>query len=192
MNTHPKDSMTTAADQPATNTMYWEVVAARAAAYTDALSRPGGDLSAGLDILLDHANDFGLACTTHVAQMCLLAVVAEEAGPDKRNAFGTVDLDQLVPPHAEVLTVLDNASVLSHVFAMSPAEAASSVEDQIQSTPRARRAVQSVLNAAQNGVAGRQQALDRLGELRDDPRALCAVLGVTAAAMRAVLLPDKS
>ncbi|WP_461712285.1 hypothetical protein [Streptomyces sp. DSM 41013] len=61
------------------------------------------------------------------------------------------------------------------------------VEQQIAATGRARSAVQAVLDAAPNGLPGRQRALDALWELHDDPRAVCSVLTLTAAAMRAVL-----
>ncbi|MDX2825991.1 hypothetical protein PV416_34230 [Streptomyces ipomoeae] len=60
------------------------------------------------------------------------------------------------------------------------------VEDQIAATGRARAALQTVPDNAPHGEAGRQRALDALYELRDDPRALCAVIGLTAAALQSV------
>ncbi|MGA5411611.1 hypothetical protein ACPCSC_30690 [Streptomyces lavendulocolor] len=168
------------------NPVYWRLVSERAAAYTAALEE-GADLTAGLPVLRVHAAEFGLARTVHIAQMCLLAIVAAEGAPHTRTAAGTVDLDKLVPPTVDALAVLDAAAVLTRGFPVSPAEAMADVEEQIAAIPRARAAVQTVLAAAPHGVPGRRRALDALWELHDDPRAVCAVLALTGAAMRAVL-----
>ncbi|CAL9326666.1 hypothetical protein [Streptomyces sp. SudanB91_2054] len=170
-----------------TTNPYWSIVTRRSADYTAALLSPGAPPTAGLPVLLAHAEEFGLARTVHVAQMCLLVIVDPDARPHTRTATGTVDLDKLVPPDVDALTVLDNAAVLSRAFHLSPAEAMADVEQQIAATGRARSAVQAVLDAAPNGLPGRQRALDALWELHDDPRAVCSVLALTAAAMRAVL-----
>jgi hypothetical protein len=169
------------------NPVYWRLVGERAATYTAALSAEGAGPAAGLPVLQVYAAEFGLARTVHIAQMCLLVIVAADAAPHTRTALGTVDLDRLVPPAVDALTVLDNAAVLSRSFQLSPTAAMADVEEQITATPRARAAVQAVLDAAPHGVPGRRRALDALWGLHDDPRALCAVLSLTAAAMRAVL-----
>ncbi|MER6109326.1 hypothetical protein [Streptomyces hirsutus] len=170
-----------------TNPAYWQIVTDRAADYTAALLAKDADLTAGLPVLQAHAADFGLARTVHVAQMCLLVIVDPDARPHTRTPAGVVDLDKLVPPTADALTVLDTAAALSRAFQLSPTEAMADVEQQTAAFARARPAVQAALDAAPRGIPGRQRSLDALWELHDDPRALCAVLALTAAAMRAVL-----
>ncbi|GGN46746.1 hypothetical protein [Streptomyces fuscichromogenes] len=59
-------------------------------------------------------------------------------------------------------------------------------EAQITATARARAALQAVFENARHGAAGRERAITVLYELRDDPRALCAVIGLTAAALQSV------
>ncbi|MGA5127685.1 hypothetical protein ACPCAG_30840 [Streptomyces pseudogriseolus] len=169
------------------NPAYWNLVAERSADYTAACLAPDADLTAGLPVLLAHAEEFGLARTVHIAQMCLLVIVDPDARPHTRTPEGTVDLDKLVPPTADALTVIDGAATLSRAFQLSPAEAMTAVEQQIAATDRARAAVQAVLDAAPHGIPGRRAALDALWALHDDPRAVCLVLALTAAAMRAVL-----
>jgi hypothetical protein len=61
--------------------------------------------------------------------MCLLVIVDPDAHPHMRTPEGTVDLDKLVPPAADVLTVLDNAGVLSRAFQLSPAAAMNDVQE---------------------------------------------------------------
>ncbi|MEU5748191.1 hypothetical protein ABZ804_21965 [Streptomyces sp. NPDC047726] len=170
-----------------TNPYYWRIVSERAADYTAALLARGANVTSGLPVLQVHAAEYGLARTVHVAQMCLLVVVAPDARPGMRTAKGTVDLDKLVPPTADALTALDDAAYLSRAFRLTSCAALTGVEDQIAATARARHAVQAVLDAAPRGLPGRQTALDALWELRDDPRALCAVLALTATALREVL-----
>ncbi|MDX2939529.1 hypothetical protein [Streptomyces ipomoeae] len=103
-----------------------------------------------------------------------------------RTITGTVDLNRLLPDAADALTTLDAASVLTAGLGITPAEAMTDVEDQIAATGRARAVLQTVPDNAPHGEAGRQRALDALYELRDDPRALCAVIGLTAAALQSV------
>ncbi|MFC9280872.1 hypothetical protein [Streptomyces collinus] len=169
------------------NPVYWQLVSERSADFTAAHLAQGADLAAGLPVLLAHAEEFGLARTVHIAQMCLLVIVDPDARPHMRTPEGTVDLDKLVPLTADALTVLDSAAVLSRAFQLSPTAAMHDVEEQIAATGRARSAVQAVLDAAPRGIPGRRRALDALWELHDDPRAVCSVLALTAAAMRAVL-----
>jgi hypothetical protein len=169
-----------------TRNLYWDVVSRRAAQYTDAQHAPGADLSSGLPILLDHAQEFGLHCITHIAQMCLLAVVADDAPAASRTITGTVDLDRLVPYTPDALTTLDVAGKLTSGLGISPTEAMTDVEVQIAATARARAAIQTVLDNAPNGAVGRERAIDTLYELRDDVRALCGVIGLTAAALQSV------
>ncbi|WP_371605048.1 hypothetical protein OG345_42275 (plasmid) [Streptomyces sp. NBC_01220] len=167
------------------NPDYWRIVTNRAADYTDALRNDPGPM-AGLHIIQSHAMEYGLARTAHIAQLCLLVVVDHDAQPDTRTVMGTVDVNRLVPPTADALTILDNAAALSRTFAFTPGEAMAAVEEQIAAVGRARQVVQTILNGAPQGIAGRQQSIDALWELRDDPRALCAVLALTTVALRAV------
>lgn len=167
------------------NPDYWRIVTKRAADYTAALEDDPGP-TAGLHILLTHTAEYGLARTVHIAQLCLLVVVDHDARPHTRTLMGTVDLNRLVPPTADALTVLDNAAALSRAFALTPGEAMAAVEEQIAAIGRARQVAQTILNGVPQGVAGRQQAMDVLWGLRDDPRALCAVLALSTVALRAV------
>ena len=169
-----------------TRNLYWDVVSHRAAQYTEAQHAPDAALSDGLPILLAHAREFGLHCITHIAQMCLLAIVDPDAPATVRTITGTVDLNRLLPDTPDALTTLDAAGALNTTFGISPAEAMTDAEAQIAATARARTARQAVLDNAQHGPAGREQAINVLYELRDDPRALCAVIGLTAAALQAV------
>lgn len=68
-----------------TRNLYWDVVTRRAAQYTEAQHTPDADLSNGLPILLAHAQEFGLHCITHIAQMCLLAIVDADAPHHHRH-----------------------------------------------------------------------------------------------------------
>lgn len=167
------------------NPAYWRTVTKRAADYSAALRNDPGS-TAGLRILLDHTTEYGLARTVHIAQMCLRVIVDPDAQPDMRTMMGTVDVNKLVPPIADALTVLDTAASLSRGFNLTPGEAMAAVEEQIAGVERARHAVQTVLNGAPQGLAGRERGVAALWELRDDVRALCAVLALTTVALRAV------
>ncbi len=169
-----------------TRNLYWDVVSRRAAQYTHAQHAPDAALSDGLPILLTHAQEFGLHCITHIAQMCLLAVVDTDAPAAVRTITGTVDLGQLLPDTSDALTTLDAADTLNRAFGISPAEAMTDAEAQIATTVRARTALQAVFDNAQKGSAGRERAINVLHDLHDDSRALCAVIGLTAAALQAV------
>ncbi|MEV8546931.1 hypothetical protein [Streptomyces sp. NPDC051572] len=169
-----------------TKNLYWDIVAQRAAQYTDAQHTPDADLSNGLPILLAHAQQFGLHCITHIAQMCLLVIVDFDAPAEVRTITGAVDLNRLLPDTPDALTTLKAASVLTAGLGLGPSEAMSDVEEQVAATPRARAALQIVLDNAHDGLAGRQRAQDALYALRDDPRALCAVIVLTAAALQSV------
>jgi hypothetical protein len=118
--------------------------------------------------------------------MCLTVIVSVDAPATVRTATGAVALDRLLPDTPDVRTTLDAAGALTRKFAIAPAEAMTGVEEQIAATKRARAALQSVLDGAVDGAPGRQRALDALYELREDGRALCAVIGLTAAALQAV------
>ncbi|MGW0337078.1 hypothetical protein ACWD0J_35515 [Streptomyces sp. NPDC003011] len=172
-----------------TRNLYWDVVSRRAAAYTEAQLMPDADLTAGLPILLSHAEEFGIHCITHIAQMCLLAIVDPDAPAAVRTAAGAVDLNQLLPDTPDALTTLEAASALTHTLGIAPADAMTDVEEQVAATTRARAALQTVFDGAEDGLDGRRRALDALYGLRDDPRALCAVIGLTAAALQAVRPP---
>ncbi|MEU5476885.1 hypothetical protein [Streptomyces mirabilis] len=169
-----------------TRNLYWDVVSRRAAQYTDAQLEPSASLADGLPILLAHAQEFGLHCITHIAQMCLLVIVNADAPAAVRTITGAVDLDRLLPDNPDALTTLDAAGALNATFGISPAEAMTGAEAQIAATAGARGALQAVFDNAQHGAVGRERAIEVLYELRDDPRALCAVIGLAAAALQSV------
>ncbi|WP_333745714.1 hypothetical protein [Streptomyces sp. IBSBF 2950] len=169
-----------------TRNVYWDVVTRRAAEYTEAQLAPDADLASGLPILLDHARQFGAHCITHIAQVCLLAMVDADAPAEVRTITGTVNLSRLLPDSPDALTTLDTAGTLTHALGITPSEAMTDVEEQIAATVRARGALQAVFDNAPHGAAGRKRAIEVLYELRDDPRALCAVVALTAAALQSV------
>ncbi|WP_329317273.1 hypothetical protein OG723_44585 (plasmid) [Streptomyces sp. NBC_01278] len=167
--------------------LYWEIVAQRGAEVWAAHNTPGADIMAGLPIFREHVEEFGLLQATHIAQMCLMAVVHEDAAPGTRAPAGTVDLDRLLPEQPDALTTIDIAEYLVSVAHFSLSGAMTDAEQQIASHPRARATVQAILNEAPHGRSGREKGIDILWELRDDPRAMCAVLALTGAALHTVV-----
>lgn len=170
--------------------IYWDIVAGRGAAIWEAHTSPGADISAGLPYFKQHADEFGLVQATHVAQMCLTAVVHDDAPSSTRSPAGTVDLDRLVPEQPDVLTTIDVAEYLVSVAGLSLSGAMEDAEEQIAAQPRARAAVQTILDGVVDGLSGRERGIATLWELRDDPRALCGVLALTGAALHAVVNPN--
>ncbi|MFF4276170.1 hypothetical protein [Streptomyces sp. NPDC001536] len=170
--------------------LYWDIVQRRAADFYGIAQAPDSQLPAVLPLLLQHTAEFGLPCTTHVAQMVLAAIVHEDCPADCRTPQGTVDLDALLPPDTSTATVeavLKAAETQHGLFDMPLAEGMSAAEEQIEATVRARDAIQDALRAVPDGTAGRGRMIERFWELRDDPRALIAVSCVTFAAVQAVV-----
>jgi hypothetical protein len=168
-----------------TTNVYWDVTAERAAAFHAAAKQPGA-LSAVLPVLAQHADDFGLHTTTHVAQMVLAAAVHEDCPAAWRTPRGTADLDLMVPPTTDPASLLTAAETLRDVYGMPLDEGVTSAEHQAVATARARAAVQDALDAVPDGAAGRERMLERFWQLRDDPRALISVSILTAAAVAAI------
>lgn len=166
--------------------LYWDITARRANAFYEAASPPGNGLLAVLPVLLQHAREFGLHATTHVAQMVLSAVVHEDCSARCRTPQGAADLDRLVPPTTDPMALLTAADAQQLLFGTPLAEGITDAEEQAMATARARAAVQDALNLVTQGTAGRGLMIERFWELRDDPRALIAVSILTAAAVRAV------
>lgn len=166
--------------------LYWDVTAHRASDFYEAASAPGSGLLAVLPVIHQHADEFGLHTTTHVAQMVLAAVVHEDCPADCRTPEGAADLGRLVPPTTDPMALLTAADAQQLLFGTPLTEGITGAEDQAAATARARAAVQDALDVVPQGAAGRARMIERFWELRDDPRALIAVSILTAAAARAV------
>ncbi|MFF1717221.1 hypothetical protein [Streptomyces sp. NPDC058268] len=165
---------------------YWLIVQERAAAYSVAQEKPDATLLSGLPVLAKHAEDFSFFHTLHVMQFCLSVIVFEDCPPHLRTPTGVPDLARLVPEDADALTALTTAEDLRAQFGMGLTEGLCAVEDQVTATGRARTAVQRVLDQVPHGATGRERMLDIVYELRDDPRAIAAVIALTAVALREV------
>lgn len=170
---------------PAGRNLYWDIVANRAETFFNAARRPGSPWAV-LQVLLNHASEFGLPTTTHIAQMVLAAVVHEDCPDSSRTVKGTASLNLLVPSSTNPLTILQAADVQHLVLGTPFADGITSAEQQAEATIRARVAVQDALDAVPDGRAGRERMIHRFYQLHDDPRALIAVALLTAAAVRAV------
>ncbi|GAA1110995.1 hypothetical protein [Streptomyces javensis] len=166
--------------------LYWSIVQQRAAEYSLAQAEPGASLVAGLPVLAAHAEDFSPFHTLHVAQFCLAVIVFEDCPDHLRAPGGVPDLGRLVPQDADALTVLTAAVEQRALFGTALDEELRNVEDQVAATARARATVQRVLEQVPYGSAGREQMLDIVYELRDDPRAIAGVIALTTAALREV------
>ncbi|GAA4339635.1 hypothetical protein GCM10023086_74770 [Streptomyces venetus] len=175
-----------AASATAGRNLYWDITAHRASDFYEAASAPGTGLLAVVPVLLQHAAEFGLHTTTHVAQMVLAAVVHEDCPAHCRTPQGAADLESLVPSSTDPMALLTAADAQQLLFGTPLAEGISSAEEQAVATACARAAVQDALDVVDQGTAGRERMIERFWELRDDPRALVAVSILTAAAVRAV------
>ncbi|MFJ1837801.1 hypothetical protein ACIOJ9_28525 [Streptomyces sp. NPDC088175] len=165
---------------------YWTIVQDRAAEYSLAHARPDAPLTAGLPVLAAHAADFSPFHTLHIAQLCLSVIVFEDCPDHLRTRAGIPDLDRLVPLDADALTVLTVAEGQRDLFGRGLAAELRNVEDQVSGTARARSVAKRLLQQVPHGLVGRKRMLDIVSELEDDPRAIAGVIGLTAAALRAV------
>lgn len=127
---------------------YWEIVMHRAAAVWEAHCQPGADLAAGMPVYLQHAQDFELIQATHIAQMCLTAVVHEDAPAATRAADGTVNFDRLVPPGSDPGTRNAAADYLIALCEFSLSQAVEAADQQMTALSPARTVIQTVLNGA--------------------------------------------
>ncbi|MER7952060.1 hypothetical protein ABTY59_32180 [Streptomyces sp. NPDC096079] len=169
---------------------YWGIVTGRAEEVWEAHCTPDADITSGMRVYLRHAEEFGLLQATHIAQICLLAVVHDDAPPATRRPDGTVDIDRLVPAaDADAHTRNEAAEYLVTMVGLGFSQALEAAEQQIAASAQVRATIQTILDGALHGLPGRERALNALWDLRDDERALCGVLALTGAALQAVRQP---
>lgn len=169
---------------------YWGIVTGRAEAVWEAHRAPDADVSSGMPVYLRHAEEFGLLQATHIAQICLTAVVHDDAPTATRRPDGAVDIDRLVPAaNADAHTRNETAEYLVTAAGLGFSQALAAAEQQIAASAQSRATVQTILDGAPHGLPGRERALNALWDLRGDERALCGVLALTGAALQAVRQP---
>ncbi|MEW1552005.1 hypothetical protein [Streptomyces tsukubensis] len=160
------------------NPTYWTIVMQRAAVYSLAQEHPGAFADGRAPD--PRGARRGLRGGPHAP------IVFEDCPDHLRTPAGIPDIDRLVPLDADALTVLTTAEQQRPLFGRGLDEELRNVEDQVAGTVRARATVQQVLDQVPHGTAGRKRMLDLFHEMRDGPRAIAGVIGLTTAALHEV------